>query len=52
MWANIQSWVRFAPRIRLPLIKGGNTLRDTTEIFMFLNIVSVGFQSIFITVIE
>ena len=52
MWANIQLWVRLTPKIRLPLVKGGNTLRDTAEIFMFLSIISMCFQGNFITVIE
>ena len=52
MWANIHLWRSLAPKIRLPLEKGGNMLRDTAGIFMFLSIISVCFQDIFITVIE
>ena len=44
--------MRLAPKIRLLLQIGGTMLRDTTQIFMFLRIVTVYFQDIFVTVIE
>ena len=44
--------MRLAPKIRLPLKIGGTMLRDTTQIFMFLRIVTAYFQDIFVTVIE
>ena len=40
------------PEITSTSGKGGNMLRDTTEIFMFLSSISLCFQDTFITVIE